>query len=413
MIEDLSSLLEPEFYTRVLSFLWSLWPVILPIFLLSLGLNTWLSYKRREWIQNQGSVLLEIKLPREILKSPKAMEMVLEGIYEPASGNLGDAYLKGRVRDWFSLEIASLGGEIKFFIWALPKWKKTIEARIYSQYPGAEVFEVEDYMRPHVFDPNTMNLWGSTIQLVKDDAYPIKTYVDYELEKGNKEQEEIVDPIVSLIEYLGTIKEGEQAWVQILIQAHRKEGLLDNRIIVKPDWKGKVKEEIKKIIEKESHIKADEDKPATLQNLTTIQSETIDAIERNAVKPACDTMIRMVYFAPKDIFDGSRIGGMLGSMRPFGSHNLNGFKPKWMSGVDYPWKDFRDQRKIAGQKMHLDAFKRRSFFNVPYRHLNGKPFILTVEELATIFHFPGTVATTPTLNRVPSKKAEAPANLPL
>jgi hypothetical protein len=39
--------------------------------------------------------------------------------------------------------------------------------------------------------------------------------------------------------------------------------------------------------------------------------------------------------------------------------------------------------------------------------------ILNTEELATIFHFPGQVAGTPTLERVPSKKAEAPSNLPI
>ena len=35
------------------------------------------------------------------------------------------------------------------------------------------------------------------------------------------------------------------------------------------------------------------------------------------------------------------------------------------------------------------------------------------EELATLYHLPGAVATTPTLTRIPSKKSEAPANLPV
>jgi hypothetical protein len=48
-------------------------PVWLPAaFLLSL-FNAWLYYKRAQFWQKEGSVLLEIKLPKEIMKSPLAM----------------------------------------------------------------------------------------------------------------------------------------------------------------------------------------------------------------------------------------------------------------------------------------------------------------------------------------------------
>ena len=62
----------------------------------------------------------------------------------------------------------------------------------------------------------------------------------------------------------------------------------------------------------------------------------------------------------------------------------------------------------------LEAYKRRSFFNTPFKNFHNNPFILTTEEVATLFHFPSAmVAATPTLARLPSKKAEAPANLPI
>ena len=413
MIDDFISLFQNDFYIKVGGFILSSWPVWLPLILTKLFISTWFTYKRREWIKGQGSVLLEIKLPRNIERSPAAMELALNGFWEDVVGTLTDVYVKGRVRDWFSLEIVSLGGEVKFFVWALTKWKNIIESRIYAQYPGAEVFEVEDYALKVHYDPEKMNVWGITTALVKPDAYPIKTYIDYELDKGNKEQEEIIDPIGPILEYLGSLKPGEQAWIQIMIQAHRKEGLRDTRIFPKPDWKEGIKDEIKKIIEKESFVKPGIDKPQTLQHLTKTQDETIKAIERNAGKLAYDSMIRVLYTAPTDIFDKMKGMGLIGSMRQFGSSNLNGIKPLWFSGIDYPWKDFREMNKRRNQRTLLDAYKRRSFFNVPYKHLNGKPYILTVEELATIFHFPGATTTTPTLTRVPSKKAEAPANLPV
>ena len=414
MIEDFLTLFPNDLHQDIWNFILASWPVWLPFLLITFLFSSWFSYKRREWIRGQGSVLLEIKLPRDINKSPAAMEMVLEGIWEDVVGTLTDVFIKGRVRDFFSLEIVSLGGEVKFFIWALPKWKNIIESRIYAQYPGAEVYEAEDYALKVVYDPEKVNFSGITTSLVKPDPYPIKSYIDYELERGGKEPEEIVDPLVPLIEYLGSLKPGEQAWIQILIQGHRKEGLKDTRLFPKPDWKESIKKEIKKIIEQESYIKPAEGKPQTLQHLTTTQGETIKAIERNAGKLAFNSMMRVLYVAPKDIFDKNKLTGLIGSMRQFGSKNLNGIKPNKFMSVEYPSQDVHDKKKRMLHQTHLEAYKRRSFFDVPFKHLYGEPYVLTVEELATLFHFPhGGVSTTPTLTRIPSKKAEAPANLPV
>ena len=42
-----------------------------------------------------------------------------------------------------------------------------------------------------------------------------------------------------------------------------------------------------------------------------------------------------------------------------------------------------------------------------------KAKVFSAEELATVFHLPGQVALTPTLNRIGSTRSEAPANLPV
>jgi len=422
MIEEFISLFQTEFYIKIWGYISATWPIWMPLFFVNLFLNTWVTYRRRTWINEQGSVLLEIKLPKIIERSPAAMEVVLNGLFDPTMGSLIDNYIKGRVRDWFSLEIVSLGGEVKFFIRALKKWHKTIEARIYAEYPNAEVFlvdEKDDYALKVNYDPEKINMFAAMTSLNKADAYPIKTYIDYELDKGGKEQEEIIDPIMPVLEYLGSIKPDEQIWFQILIQGHRKEGLADTRIIPKGDWKEGIKDEIRKIIEKESFVKpsksTDKDRPppAMMTFLTTTQTKTIESIERNAGKLAFDAMMRVLYIAPKDTFDGGRIGGTLGSLRQFGSENLNGIRPVWLSSKSYPWEDFRDIKRRTSLRKHLNAYKRRSFFNVPYKHLNAKPYILTTEELATLFHLPGSAITTPTLTRVPSKKGVAPSNLPM
>lgn len=413
MLNELYALFENQVFLKALDIVWTLWPIWVPVIILNLSFHYWLEYIRRLWIKNEGSVLLEIRLPRDVPKSPAAMEFVFDGLWEPSAiGNIADAFWVGKLRDWFSLEIVSIGGEVKLFIWALPRWKKIIESRIYAQYPGAEVVEVKDYALDLVYDPSKYDMFGVTTKLNKPDAYPIKTYVDYELQKVKiKEQDEAVDPMTPLIEYMGTLKPGEVLGFQILIQAHRKEGFLDARLVEKKDWKEGVKTEIKKIIEKEALIKPEKDKPASMMALTDDQKETIRSIERNAGKLAFDSMIRILYTAPKEIFQ-SRAAGIIGSTRQFGTHNLNGIRPDVFMSVAYPWQDFNGIKKREKQRTHVDAYKRRSFFNTPYRHLHGKPFILTTEELATLFHLPGAMAATPTLSRTPSKKAEAPANLP-
>ena len=60
--------------------------------------------------------------------------------------------------------------------------------------------------------------------------------------------------------------------------------------------------------------------------------------------------------------------------------------------------------------MAITAYRRRGYFHAPYY---SKPLILNTEELATVYHFPGSVAGTPTIERIPSKRAEAPSNLPI
>lgn len=414
MLNELSLLLGP-ILSNSLSYLWAGWPIWVPILTVNVGWHFWLQYVRRNWIKNQGYVLLEIRIPKEQIKSPAAMELVLQGIWENANiSTPADAFWEGKMREWFSLEIVAMNGEVRFFIWAFPRWKKIIESRIYAQYPGAEVYEAKDYALNFHYDPNKVFVSGVNTALAKPDPYPINTYVEYELDKKKgEEQEEIVDPLTPMIEYLGSFAPHEFGIIQILIRAHADEGYLYGRVQKKKDWSDDIKKTVQEIIEKEAPIKPEKDKPASLLALTDEQKHAIGAIQRNAGKLAFDTMVRLIYIAPQDNYERTRLIGLIGSMRQFGSKNLNGIKPTFPFSFTHAWQDFNGIRKTLRLGELINAFKRRAFFGYPYHHLYGKPYILTTEELATIFHIPGSVATTPTLVRAPSKKAEAPANLPI
>ncbi len=403
--------LSPDFvavFGQALHLLYITWFIWLPIFLFAVFFQLWVNYIRTVFIMKQGSVLLEIKMPREITKSPLAMEVVLTALYQSSSGSTTEIFFTGKLRPWFSLEFVSIDGNVRFFIWTQLKFKNIIEAQIYAQYPEVEVYEVEDYTKNFVYDMSKNAVWGTHFRLTKEDPIPIKTYVDYGLEKNEKEEYKI-DPMTAVIEYLGSLKKGEQAWYQILIQAHRKQSFMkDIRLGKKTDYikvaADKLLEKMRKDLETEEGYPRIPSKP---------EAELMAAIERSKDKWPFDCMIRGFYAATKEAFTPASITGMIGSFRQYSSNDMNGIAFKEWTDYDFPWLDFKRIKRTRLERKFLDAFKRRSYFNIPYKNYLLKSFVLTTEELATIYHFPGQVSATPTFTRIPSKKSQAPANLPI
>jgi len=350
---------------------------------------------------NTKKVLLEFKLPKEILKSPAAMEVFMSALHIPVTGSWTDVYLSGRVKPTFSLELVSISGEVHFYIWTWEKFRATIENFLYAQYPEVEVYPVADYTEGYRYEPDTFLYYGAQFKLTKPDPYPIKTYIDYGLDKDPKEEFKI-DPITPALEFLGSLRQGEYAWVQILIQPHSEEGLKQGALSFKADWKEEAAKEIETIVGE-----------GKFSDLSETKKQTINAIERSIGKFAFNTKIRGLYFATKDQFRSENIGGLNGMVKQFSSNTLNGFKQDWQTSFNYIWQDPFGRKSRERQERLLDASRQRGAFQYPFSDIGSKPFILTTEELATLFHFPGAVAATPTLTRIPSKKSEAPSNLPI
>ncbi len=386
-------------FADVTAFVWG------PVLLVYLAAKAWLAYKQAEFIAKFEWVMLEIKLPRVIEKTPLAMELVLPAFHITSTGTWYDRWFKGKVKPWFSLEMMSDEGDVRFFVRTPTKYKRVIESHIYAQYPDIEVHESEDYVKvtPYLKEPNEWSLWGCEFALTKPDPYPIKTYVDYKLDSTLTKEEMKSDPITSVIEFLGSVGRGQTVWFQILVQAtgrrFSKPGLFAGR----HDWK----EEGKKII---AEIKAKSADAEGREKSSKQQSDVIAAIERSLGQFGFDCGIRALYIARREAFDPSNIGGIAGAFQQYSSQVLNGFKPTHTTEFDYPWQDYKGMRLAKLKKRLYDAYVRRSYFYMPYMR---RPFVLSSEELATIFHFPGGVAETPTFSRIDSRKGEPPSNLPI
>ncbi|GMQ95317.1 MAG: hypothetical protein BMS9Abin13_430 [Patescibacteria group bacterium] len=372
--------------------------------------SLWLRYVRTKWISNIKWVMLEVKLPKDIYKSPLAMEVVLNSLYQTQRGQWFEWYLMGRVKNWFSLELVSIEGRVHFFIRTNVIYKNIIEAQIYAQYSTAEIYEVPDYTKyvDYKGKEGEWSLWGLEYKLTKNDAYPIKTYVDYGLDKEGIKEEYKTDPITSLLEFLGSAGKDEQLWIQILVQPTGKRFKKPGKWWGKRDWKDEGHDLVNGIIGK-AQKRGGSDAGASFVTLTKGEQNTISAIERSVSKLGFDCGIRGMYLFKGNTFNVANIFSLLGAFRQYGSNDLNGFRTASATSFIYPWQDFKDIRAVQLRKKMFSAYKRRSYFYAPHKR---KPFVLNVEELATIYHFPGGVAETPTFGRIGSRKAEPPPDLP-
>jgi len=419
-VASVTNLFKTTFIPESLQFIFAFAPIFLAILLGKIFWGLWVDFVRAEKILATKYTVLELKLPKDTWKSPKAMEVFLNSLHNTSDGSNYSQYWKGDTRPWFSLELVSVEGSVKFYIWTEDQRKQGVMSALYSQYPEIEIKEVPDYAQTVHFDPKLIRIWAAEFKLSnKSSAYPIKTYIDYGLDKDPKEEFK-VDPLLPMIEFLGSVGPNQQVWMQILIQAHIKDRKVKGKFFEKEDsWTIDAKKEINTILIRNPKTKVSGEVNldsgfSKLPTITEVEKEVATAIERRMTKSAFNVGIRCLYVAKKEVFNAPFvIGGIVANMKHFNYEHLNGFKPNgnyWHPKLGDPWQDFRDFRRNKYGMLALMAYKRRSLFYAPFQHQH---FVLNTEELATIYHFPGSVAQTPNLDRVPSKKAQAPGNLPV
>lgn len=387
MIDLLISLLGSS-----ISLVFKLSVIWFPLILLYIFCILWVRYARMHFLHSLEWDLLEIRVPQEVSKSPIAMETFLSFLYQTGGEKkFKDKYIKGSVRPYFSLEIASIEGQVKFYIYTQKKFRNFIETGLYAQYPNIEIHDAPDYTRSIHFDEKNTEMFTTEYKLSQPDPYPIKTYIDYGIENTAVKEEFKTDPINTIIEFMGSIGANQQCWMQIVIRAHKKdykEGIFSEPIDL---WKKQAKDEIKKI--KEGTVTKEGE--SSFANPTKGDMEKIYALEKSVSKLSFDTGIRVVYWGKKGFFNSANKSGVSALLRAYSSPNLNSFET---------------ENDEDNDPQGLLAYKSRSFLYYP---IIGKKIVLNVEELASIFHLPGQVTQTPTFARIPSRKSEAPSNLPI
>lgn len=398
--------------------------------LLALVFETFfVDYRQELYKHNWKWVLLAVDTPALNVQTPKAVEQFffhLAGAFNDPG--IGEKFWHGYKQKWFSFEIISIEGYIQFLIRTEESYRDLVEAALYAQYPDIEVTEVEDYVTkaPNTFPDKEYDMWAGDFTLANDDAYPIRTYREFE--HSISKDTVLKDPMGAFLESFTRIGPGEQVWFQILIEP------------ISNSWKEHAIEKINEIIGAEKHhhggnkvIDAITSAPFkfleqvgdqvfareaseshgdehagpmnNLSFLTPGQKTLVEAMEKKISMLGFKTKMRALYLARKEVFQpGRAVNAIIGALHQYNIPTANSIVPKFSSGAHYMFAKYRSNER---KKLLMSAYKKRKIGT------GASPCVLNVEELATIWHFPMSHVKTPALQKTKTKSAEPPMGLPL
>jgi len=363
------------------------WYVWIPIVLI-LGYLTWRNNRKINDDQNDvESTLLILEIPKANDKSELAAEQMFASLHGILRDKNELHYTKG-VQEHLSFEIASVNGQIRFYVWVPKTLQSFVESQIYSQYPTVQIHEAdEDYVTHERLHSIT---YTSEITLTVSEFLPIKTFQSFE-----------VDPLAGITGTLAKLEStGEELWVQVLVRPiaddwHKASDkwihsvrngspfafLTGEGFSFK--WLGSLFEALWK--PPEQGIGS----TSSTSELSERDKTRISEAEKKATKLGYQVKIRLAYLGESQTNAKLRMQAIVGTFKQYNSTNLNGFM----------------MNNNSFHKEDLTAYKARSF--------EDKGVILNIEELASVFHLPHTNVETPNIVWASNKTAEPPAKLPV
>lgn len=363
------------------------WYVWLPIVLVLIFL-TMRNYRRIDTLRTTESTLLILEIP----KANDKQELAAEQLFASLHGILRDKNelrQAGGIQEHLSFEIASVDGQIRFYVWVPKNLQSFVEGQIYSQYPTVQIHVAdEDYV---AHERRHSVVYTSEITLTDSEFLPIKTFQSFE-----------VDPLAGITGTLAKLEStGEEVWVQVLVRPIPDEwhkaterwiasvkngnpfGFLTGETGFNFKWVGGLIAALAK--PPEQGISGG----AAPKELSERNKTRVSEAEKKATKLGYQVKIRMAYLGESSTNAKLRMQAIVGTFKQFNSTNLNGFRIT----------------EGSFKKEDLAKYKARLFID--------RGFILNIEELASVFHLPHTNVETPNIVWASSKTAEPPAKLPV
>lgn len=364
------------FFTIILQ-----WYVWVPVVIL-LGYLTWRNNRQVDVLREVESELLILEIPRANDKSELAAEQMfasLHGILRDARElKINDGY-----QEHLSFEIASVGGQIQFYVWTPRALRNFVESQIYSQYPTVQIRTATADYTVHEQQHNVV--YTAEVVLAESEFLPIKTFQSFE-----------VDPLAGITGTLAKLEDtDDEIWIQILVRP------------VADDWHKASDAWVRRVrgggfFGEAFHPKArwfsqflmalwqpPEGNMTTVTELSDRDKTRIAEAEKKAAKLGYQVKIRVAYLGDSTTDARLRMQAIIGTFKQYNSTNLNGFT------------------------MSHDSFRKEDLNCYKLRLFADRGFLLNIEEMASVFHLPHTNVETPNIVWASNKTAEPPNRLPV
>ncbi len=317
------------------------------------GYIWWQRWKDRE-ARSLKTVLLQVRVPKDNEVKVDAMEQILSSLNVLKSTK---GIFSTQPPEHLSLEIVARHGDITYYLSVPENLQDLIEKQIHSAYTGADVRAVEEY---NIFSEEGEVAWAQ-VGLAEMAYKPLRTY-----------KELPVDSMSSVTSALAKMGEHEAAVIQILLSG------------ISGDWKKAGKSFISDTKKKES-----DPQKASYK----VDSRLLEAVDNKVSRPGFGVTMRVVVVSHTQEAAKQHLANIKGTLEQFNSgHNRLAEEKVWIP------KSFMDDFIYRYPRM---------------LHLTGKQSVLTVDEIASLYHFPNKTVETPNINWLTSKTAPASPLIPV
>ncbi|HOZ53439.1 MAG TPA: type IV secretion system DNA-binding domain-containing protein [bacterium] len=354
---------------------------------------------------NNNSIFL-VRLPKEKPKDQDS-SLTVQQLHEEISkgenifASVGGLRVKKSIVDWFfgrndnfSFEIVANKSKISFYVTA-PKDKALyMEQQIHAYYPEASVEPIEDY---NAFNPQGY-IKAGRFKAGRSFIFPFLDYKDMES-----------DPMDSLINVMSKLENDESIAIQYVVRSAKK------------DWHAKLKRSVLNAYKKNdvseifrnsssafhnavnffvydivlgifdigrNEKKSEMDGPK--KELTEKEREMLKKMEDKNAKPGLDVNFRIVVSSDSQEKTNLFFDNITNAFSEYTYYQYGNY--------------FRKVKKI-NQEDIVNNFIYRRF-------IERQSFLLSTQELVSMFHFPLPHTETPNIDWLTSKTAPAPSNIP-